>query len=125
MAIRDGVSKHDDGGGIFGGIYDSAGDPIPVVDLFCVGQVGCGGHVTVSEIGSCAGAGMASLLLGGHVQVKGDRQVGERGDGIGDGIGNVFGAGGNVDVVFSGEGQGAVTGGVDFCGGGGARVRGC
>ena len=54
--------------------------------------------------------------------MEGYGEVGERGDGVDDGVGDVFGAGREGDIGGAGEGEGMIAGGVDGRGGRGERA---
>ncbi len=79
----------------------------------CLNEVGRGGLVAVDVVRGGAGAGVAGLDGGRHVVVDGDGEVGERGDGRFDRIGEKLSAGRDGDVGVSSECEGAVAGWVD------------
>ena len=121
VAVGDGVAEGNDGSCAGGGEDVDAGELIPVLDLLCVGKIACGDEIAVKVVRGGAGAGVAGFTCGRRVKVNSDGEVRERGDGIVDGVGDVFGAGGDDDFGGSAEGEGLVGGGID--GGGGGRER--
>ena len=121
VAVGDGVTEGDDGGGAGGGEDVDRGDEVPVIDVMGISKFGRGGGIAVDIPGRGTGAGMARLLFGRDVQVESYGDVGERGDGVVDGIGDIFGAWRNGDIGSAGEGERAIGGGVDRRGGGRER----
>jgi len=116
VAVGDGVAEGYDGGCVLRGGDIDCGDLVPVVHLLRGRQVCRRDLIAVDVVGRGAGAGMAGLAGGRGVEMEGDGEVGESGDGIVDGVGDVLGTCGNGDVAAAGEGERLVGGGVDGCG---------
>jgi hypothetical protein len=117
VTVGDGVAEGNDGGGVLGGRCGSgdvdSGDLVPVIHLLRAGKVCRRDLIAVDIVRRGAGAGMAGLAGRRGVQMEGDGEIGERGDGIVDGVGDVLGACRDDDVAAAGEGERLVGRGVD------------
>jgi len=116
VPVGDGVAEGDDCGCERRGENVDAGELIPVFDMLRVRKVGCGDEVAVEVPRGGVGAGVSGFGGRRRVKMEGDGEARERRDGAGDGVGEIFSAGGDEDVGGSRKSYGAIGCGVN-CGG--------
>jgi len=113
VTVSDGVTESDDGGSGGRSLHVDFGDLVPVVDVFGICECGSADLISVNVPGGGAGAGVAGFSRGRRLEVKREGEIGERRDGVVDGIGDEFGTGWNLRRWLAGECEGAIGGGID------------
>jgi len=81
--------------------------------MFGLGEGGSADQVAVNVPGRSTGAWVAGFAGGRGLEMEGDGEVGEGGDGVIDWVGEEFCAGWDIGLRIAGEGQRAIAGGID------------